>query len=221
VKRKQRTGRLHLELPELGPLNTKLLGIWAVHIASGQLGTTFSTGRALVTSFLRLTDHALFSYKTARQAYLEGDKAAVLPPDQWTTRERLDSALAAFTSSARATSHLEVAVTSAHRALCFLHDATKIESELRRLVARKEIRRASVRRKLSRLRNAIQHLDERVRDKRLRGNPISPFIRGSYLRIGERRIQPATLVRWLQEMQATGVAIIRHASPPPNISQVA
>lgn len=207
--------RLHLELPELGPLNTQLMGIWAVHVASGRLGKAFRSGRALVTSFLRLTDHALFSYKVARQAYLDGDRAAVMPPDQWTTRERLDSALAAFTSSARATSHLEVAVTSAHRALCFLHDASKVEPELRKLLVGKEIRRASVRRKLSRLRNAIQHLDERVRESRLRGNPIAPFIRGNYLRIGERRVQPVTLVRWLREMQATGVAIVRHASPPP------
>lgn len=217
MKRKRRVERLHLELPDLGPLNTQLMGIWAVHVASGRLGKTFRSGRALVTSFLRLSDHALFSHKLARQAYLEGDKAAVVAPEQWTTRERLDSALAAFTSSARATSHLEVAVTSAHRALCFLHDASKVEPELRRLIVRKQIRRAGVRRKLSKLRNAIQHLDERVRDDRLKGNPIAPFIRGNFLRIGERRIRPATLVRWLQEMQATGVAIVRRASATSNV----
>jgi hypothetical protein len=215
AKAKRRSGRLHLELPDVGALNTKLMGIWAVHVASGRAGTLFLKGRPSVTSFLRLSDHALFSYKSARNAYLEGDRAAVLPVDQWTTRESLDAALAAFTSTARATSHLEVAVTSAHRALCFLHDASKVDPDVRRLLTGKAIRRASTRRSLSRLRNAIQHLDERVRENRLKGNPIAPLIRGHYLRIGERRIRPSTLVKWLQEMQATGVAIIRHTSRPP------
>lgn len=213
--KRRRSSRLHLNLPEIGPINSDVLGVWSVLTISGHSAPVFWKVRPLLVNFLRLTDHAVHSYKLSRQAYIDGYTHKVIHPSQWTDRAHYEAARRSFGATSRAISHVEVSVTSAHRALCFLLDAAKQDRELRKLLRGRAIRKAAVCNKLRHLRNAIQHLDERVRQNRLSG-PISPLIAGGYLCIGEHRIRPTTLVGWLREMQTTAVDVVKHVQQASN-----
>lgn len=183
-------------LPSLPPLNTRLSIPRARALIFQRADGDDFRRSVCVTSFVRLSDHALLEYEVACK------EAAAY------RGSRVDNTVD-IGAAVRIVAHLETATTALHRAVCFLGRLGRY-SDVQQLAAGKQIAKGRTRELLRTMRSAIQHLDDRLcQEDFQREMPIMLIAQAGMLEVEEQRIPLADFVCWLTEIQSIAAALVQ------------
>jgi hypothetical protein len=189
-------------LPGLPPLNTRLSVPRALALIFQRVDADDFRRSVCVTSFIRLSDHALYEYKLAQH-------------EATAYRESRNGDSLSISAAMRAVAHLETSLTALHRAACFLMKLGTYP-DVQQLTAGREIATGRTRVRLRDMRNAIQHLDGKLCDDEFPvDSPIMLIAQAGFLEVERHRIELDKFVQWLSETQAIAAALAKTASDAP------
>lgn len=179
-----------IRLPSLSQLQTDLLGPAVTRSLIGSYGSTGSPQKCLITSFVRLVEKCIHEYELGR-GHLEAFAGS-----------------SGFTEFFRAQGHFENSIQTLQRTLLFLDalitrgvkgaDGSPVLPKRNRLAVLSK----SARDRVNDLRDAIEHMDDRIRKTNTypAGHAIGLHPSKLELRLGNASVSYAELAHWLTEL---------------------
>lgn len=148
-------------------------------------GANDYAARAFQTTFVRVTDKALEDYELARSAFQE-----------FVTR----SSNSVWSPLFRATGHMENCLSSLERIFRLARRLLE-HPETSDLVSGVSALAPDVRKRISTIRNAMEHIDERLVNKKIKEGDLTMLFMGEdSIELQEISVQYADLARWLTEL---------------------
>jgi hypothetical protein len=193
------------EMPDLSNLSGKLTIDYFLNYAFGNTGLQMSgPGQAQFLNFIRLVDKTLLEYEPARfdlQNYVNSDNRTSL--------------------FMRCVDHMENCVDSLHRSFLHLDGLrTSIYRERQRTneplpdIHRDELPKSSNRRRIDNIRDAIQHMDDRISKGRAGADiaPIGLNVKSDSVELDHEEIYYAELALWIQQIYRVAEQLTNYTS---------
>jgi hypothetical protein len=193
------------EMPDLSNLSGKLTIDYFLNYAFGNTELQMSgPGQAQFLNFIRLVDKTLLEYEPARfdlQNYVNSDNRTSL--------------------FMRCVDHMENCVDSLHRSFLHLDGLrTSIYRERQRTneplpdIHRDELPKSSNRKRIDNIRDAIQHMDDRISKGRAGADiaPIGLNVKSDSVELDHEEIYYAELALWIQQIYGVAEQLTNYTS---------
>ena len=193
------------EMPDLSNLSGKLTIDYFLNYAFGNTGLQMNgPGQAQFLNFIRLVDKTLLEYEQARldlQSYVDSDNRTSL--------------------FMRCVDHMENCVDSLHRSFLHLDGlTTSIHRERQRTneplpdIHRDELPKSSNRKRIDNIRDAIQHMDDRISKGRAGADiaPIGLNVKSDSVELDHEEIYYAELALWIQQIYRVAEQLTNYTS---------
>jgi hypothetical protein len=193
------------EMPDLSNLSGKLTIDYFLNYAFGNTELQMSgPGQAQFLNFIRLVDKTLLEYEPARfdlQNYVNSDNRTSL--------------------FMRCVDHMENCVDSLHRSFLHLDGLrTSIYRERQRTneplpdIHRDELPKSSNRKRIDNIRDAIQHMDDRISKGRAGADiaPIGLNVKSDSVELDHEEIYYAELALWIQQIYRVAEQLTNYTS---------
>lgn len=160
-------------------------------------GAKDDKARIFVQNYIRLIDKALEEYELSRTNF------EVFVSDKTNTN---------YSSLFRAIGHMENCLYSLARAIRFA-SAMAGHSEMDKYISSLSVLQKDVRTRIEKVRNSIEHMDERVRNMKIKVGDLSALWMGEdHLELESTQINYSDLARWLTELHALSEELAKHGS---------
>ena len=193
------------EMPDLSNLSGKLTIDYFLNYAFGNTGLQMSgPGQAQFLNFIRLVDKTLLEYEQARldlQSYVDSDNRTSL--------------------FMRCVDHMENCVDSLHRSFLHLNGLrTSIYRERQHTneplpdIDRDELPTSSDRKRIDNIRDAMQHMDDRISKGRAGADiaPIGLNVKSDSVELDHEEIYYAELALWIQQIYRVAEQLTNYTS---------
>ena len=186
----------HCGMPDLSGLNSKVILTLMLNSIFRGTKTTDAHESALVSSYVRLTDKSLLAYQSTRSALLEYVNAPSNRP---------------LSALFRAIDYMETCVGSMKRALLF---ANAIADRNGQLVSPNHPLLASdAFPRLKKIRNAIEHMDERIADGKAgpgTSAPMALLVKSDNIELSGEEISYQDLSQWLTQLHQIAEDLVKN-----------
>ncbi|MEO8343980.1 MAG: hypothetical protein ABI536_09160 [Gallionella sp.] len=184
-------------LPDLSGIFRRVTLNYMLNAVFSGAGAKDDKARMFVQSYIRLIDKTLEEYELSRTNF------EVFVTDK-TNRS--------FGSLFRAIGHMENCLYSLARAIRFA-GAMADHPEMAKHVSSLSVLQKRVRTRFEKIRNSIEHMDERVRNMKVKVGDLSVLWLGEeHLELESRRINYSELATWLTELHALSEELAMHGS---------
>jgi hypothetical protein len=184
-------------LPDLSAVFRRVTLNYILNAVFSGVGAKDDKARIFVQSYLRLIDKALEEYELSRTSF------AIFVSDKTNT---------SFGSLFRAIGHMENCLYSLARAIRFA-GAMADHPEMATHVSSLSVLQKGVRTRIEKIRNSIEHMDERVRNMKIKVGDLSALWLGEdHLELESTRINYSELAGWLTELHALAEELAKYGS---------
>lgn len=184
-------------LPDLSAVFRRVTLNYTLNAVFSGAGAKDDKARIFVQSYIRLIDKALEEYELSRTNF------DVFLSDETNT---------SFGPLFRAIGHMENCLYSLARAIRFAR-AMADHPEMAKHVPSLSVLQKPVRTRIEKIRNSIEHMDERVRNMKIKVGDLSALWLGEdYLELESRRIHYRELANWLTDLQTLSEELAKHGS---------
>lgn len=179
------------DLSDLSSINVLNLILSKVFLGAGPKDQNSSMR---VNSFVRILDKTTIAYEDARFSFID----------------YINSSTNALGPIFRTVDHLETCINSLNRAIKFAVSIKK-DKNSPPLPKNLEIFSSNVKFRIGNVRNAIEHMDEKIRRNQIQiDDPIALIARSDSLEIAGEEISYSELASWIRELNSLAVMLINY-----------